>query len=189
MAPRAQTPISPHATRFDEPGTLRKPGPLGRVVRLLLGVWLLYVIWTYWSYPQVFAREDLPPWSALLGIGFALWLIPPVVNIGFGVDWRAWPRHAAAGVMLVWVILIAVLEGGWWSPALGRYAWLLCIYVFGHLGLSFVLASVIGTPGCEMRALPHLWTLITGRETREHFCPGFLTGLDRWEAARANRSS
>ena len=41
------------------------------------------------------------------------------------------------------------------------------------------------TPGCEMRALPHLWMLATGRETAEHFCPtGFLDSLDRWEAGR-----
>lgn len=41
-------------------------------------------------------------------------------------------------------------------------------------GVSFLLASVLGTPGCEMRAIPHLAVLLTGRETREHFCPGFL---------------
>ena len=62
--------------------------------------------------------------------------------------------------------------------------WLTVLYVFGHLGLSFLLSAVIATPGCEMRAIPHLWTLLTGRATREHHCPGFLDSLDAWELKR-----
>ena len=72
----------------------------------------------------------------------------------------------------------------WWTPVLGRYVWLTVFYVFGHLGLSFLLSAVIATPGCEMRAIPHLWTLVTGRATREHYCPGFLDRVDAWELQR-----
>ncbi|MCZ6725801.1 MAG: hypothetical protein O7A98_00420 [Acidobacteria bacterium] len=175
-------------TRFDDPGTLRKPGPIGRSVRLLLGLWLLYVCWFLWTYPGALVSKAIPYWTALLSIAFALWLIPPVVNIGFGTDWRAWPRYVVTGVILLWAIGLALSAGSWWSPALGRFAWLFVLYTFGHLGLSFVLAAAIATPGCEMRALPHLWTLLTGRKTKEHFCPGFLHELDAWETQRATRS-
>lgn len=175
-------------TRFDETGTLRKPGPIGRLVRSLLGVWLLYVCWVFWNYPGVLIREALPPWENLLPIVFSLWLIPPVVNIGFGTNWKGWPRYLAMGIIILWMISLALTEGTWWSPTLGHFAWLFVLYTFGHLGLSFVLAAAIATPGCEMRALPHLWTLLAGRETKEHFCPGFLHGLDAWETKRATRS-
>ena len=171
-------------THFDKTGTLHKPGPIGRIVRLLLGGWLLYGFWIFWTYPGLVVREELPHSSTWLWIAAALWLIPPVVNIGFGINWRAWPRYVAGGIMLAWAIGNVVLEATGWSPGLGRFTWLFCLYVFGHLGLSFVLAAVIATPGCEMRAIPHLWSLLTGRETREHFCPGFLHGLDAWENAR-----
>lgn len=172
---------APHETRFDQPGTLPKPGPVGRIVRLLLGAWLLTVCWSYLSYPRVFLRESLPPWEALIGIAFALWLIPPVVNIGWGTSWKAWPRYGAAGILMAWAAVNALVTGDPWSSGLGRFAWLFCLYTFGHLGLSFVLAAAIGTPGCEMRAIPHLWMLLSGRATREHFCPGFLNAVDAWE--------
>ena len=176
-------------TRFDKPGTLRRPGPIGRVVRLLLGVWLLYVCWMLWTYPGALLSEKFPHWANLISIAFALWLVPPVVNIGFGINLKAWPRYSAAGAILLWAIGLGLADGSWWSPALGRFAWLFVLYTFGHLGLSFVLAAVIATPGCEMRAIPHLWTLLTGRETKEHFCPGFFNGLDAWETQRRVRST
>ena len=59
------------------------------------------------------------------------------------------------------------------------------MYAFGHLSLSFLLSTAIATPGCEMRAIPHLWTLVTGRATKEHYCPGALDSIDRWETRRA----
>jgi len=147
----------------------------------MLGVWLLLVSWSYLRYPEVFIHEGTPDSRVLIGIAFALWLLPPVVNIGWGTNWEAWPRYVMGGILVVWAIGNGFLAGYWWTPRLGRFAWLLCLYTFGHLGLSFVLAAAIATPGCEMRAIPHLWTVLTGQETQEHFCPGFLNGLDAWE--------
>ncbi|MFQ5525897.1 MAG: hypothetical protein ACE5GX_06500 [Thermoanaerobaculia bacterium] len=180
--------LSAHETRFDRPGTLRRPGPIGRIVRLLLGIWLLVVCWSYLGYPGMFVRAT-PPWEVLIGIAFALWLIPPIVNIGWGTNWKAWPRYASWGVLIAWAVANGLLTGSLWSPGLGRFARILCLYAFGHLGLSFVLAAAIATPGCEMRAIPHLWTLLTGKATKEHFCPGFLNGLDAWERRRKTGST
>jgi hypothetical protein len=33
-----------------------------------------------------------------------------------------------------------------------------------------------------MRAIPHLAGIISGRPSKEHFCPGFIDLIDRWEA-------
>lgn len=176
-------------TRFEASGTLDRPGLVGRAVRLLLGAWLILVCWTYVRYPEVFIQDGIPPLTTLLGIPIALWLIPPVVNIGWGTNWKAWPRYVSAGLLVVWILGNMLLGDSLWTPALGRFVWLLCLYTFGHLGLSFLLASAIATPGCEMRALPHLWTLLSGRATKEHFCPGFLNGLDAWERQRQGQSA
>ena len=53
------------------------------------------------------------------------------------------------------------------------------------LGISVVLSALIATPACEMRSIPHLRTLTTGRATKEH-CPGALDRIDRWEANRGH---
>ena len=63
------------------------------------------------------------------------------------------------------------------------------VYTFGHLSLSFLLSAPIATPGCEMRAIPHLWTVLMGRATEEHYCLGALDAIDRWEVRRATEQS
>jgi hypothetical protein len=45
---------------------------------------------------------------------------------------------------------------------LGRTIWVWELYLFSHLGLAFVLAALIGTPGCEMRAFHNLYTQVSG---------------------------
>ena len=73
------------------------------------------------------------------------------------------------------------LFGTWWGWPLGAFVRVWMVYWSLHLGGSFVLAALIATPGCEMRAVPHLTSLITGHAAKEHYCPGFIDPLDRWE--------
>jgi len=63
-------------TRFDEPGTLPKPGPIGRVVRFLLGVMCAYPVFSFWIYPQALVRSGAPHWSAWIAIALSIYLIP-----------------------------------------------------------------------------------------------------------------
>jgi len=91
--------------------------------------------------------------------------------------------------IILGIVASKLIVGAWWTPPLGRLVWLFVLYTFGHLGISFVVSSAIATPGCEMRGLPHLWTLLTGRRTREHYCPGFFDRLDAWEARRGIQAS
>ena len=67
------------------------------------------------------------------------------------------------------------------SYALNLFTIIWVIYIFTHLGVSFLISAVISTPGCEMRSLPHLWSIITGHKTYEHVCPGPLHKIDLWE--------
>ncbi len=171
-------------------GTLVRPGPIGRIVRLGLG------ILTAWPLSSLLLRVG-PEWwitseigpaqtnaGTLIAIAVALWLINEIVNIGWARRWGNRPRLVVLGTAAVLAVAGVALTGSPWSPVLGAlvYAWL--VYTFAHLSISFFLAALLGTPGCEMRSIPHLVARLTGREHREHVCPGPLDPLDRWEAAR-----
>ncbi len=170
-------------TQFQSQGSLVPPGPVGRLVRLGWGVVCAYGVWSIATTTQYHTGYQIPSaWTWWATTVLLLVVTPYVVNIGLGVSWRAWPRYAvglwiAAGVAVSWA-----LTGAFWSPALGWSVAGWQLLTLGWLGFSFLLSTVIGTPGCEMRAISHLWSLITGRARREHYCPGHLDNVDRWEA-------
>jgi hypothetical protein len=169
-------------TRFEGQGSLKKPGPMGRIVRLGLGVFLLSWLYSLLTQGGALLGATAPRnpsfWLATL---FALHVTPYVVNLGFTVSWKRWPQVIIVVAAAIAVALDLVLYGSWWGPPLGGFLLTWLIYFSAHLGLSFILSSIIATPGCEMRAIPHLWTLLTGRATQEHYCPGPLDRLDTWE--------
>jgi len=172
-------------TRFDEQGTLSKPGPIGRLVRLGLGALCLYAVYglyQQWKYEGVNFDITEPTW--LISLAVAVWLFPAVVNIGFTKSWGRWPQWVVVIVAAVLAVVSRVGWGSWIGPPLGLFVFTVMAYTFIHLGLSFVLSAILATPGCEMRAIPHLWTQLTGRATKEHYCPGWLDGLDKWELSR-----
>lgn len=43
---------------LDEPGTLRRPGPIGRLVRLAFGVSCLYYVYGLWPRRSTTVRSD-----------------------------------------------------------------------------------------------------------------------------------
>lgn len=153
----------------------------------MLGVACLQFLWVVVTDGAAIAAAPGPPshhgwWFGLL---VGLYVFSYVVNIGFSLDLGRWPQ------VLIVVAGLGLSTWGWfskgaaWSPALGLLLVVWLTYTFAHLGVSFVLSAVLATPGCEMRALPHLFTLATGRETAEHFCPGPLRFVDDWEANRS----
>ena len=115
------------------------------------------------------------------GVLVGAYVFSYVVNIGFSLDLGRWPQYVVVASVVGLLAWGQLAHGQAWTQPLGwlLVAWL--IYTFAHLGISFVLAAVLATPGCEMRAIPHLFTLLSGRETAEHFCPGPLRWVDEWE--------
>ncbi len=177
-------------TRFDPPGTLRPPGPIGRLVRLGWGVVCMIAAWSIWSGLPYFTGSRLPTaWTWWLGVVALLAVTPYVVNIGLGVNWRGWPRRLAVAGLVTGMTASWVVTGSPWSPAVGwlTVAWQLSILV--SLGVSFLLSAAAATPGCEMRAIPHIWSRITDRPTREHYCPGHIRTVDTWEANRIDHGT
>jgi len=167
-------------------GTLTRPGPIGRLIRLALGVLCFY------AFAEILVSVEsttMQPFSSL--DNRVLLLLAPlcvfnyVVNIGFAKSWGRWPLIGSAAIGLIAAGSAFLITGGFDSPILGVPLNLWFVYFYGHLGLSFVLSAVIATPGCEMRAIPELIGRVSGTGSDEHHCPaGFLTQIDEWEQRR-----
>lgn len=120
----------------------------------------------------------------LVWIAFSVALVPYVVNIGYGVNYGARPRYVLLGIWLVAAFAGYIAEGSPNSEFLWGTIEFTQIYIYGHLGLSFLLSAALATPGCEMRAIPHLFGKLSGSGSKEHYCPGFIDNIDRWEQQR-----
>ena len=170
------------------PGSLAPPGPVGRMVRLGLGVMCLMGLWNVTSNPGALITAPIevaknPYFVFLIVMGF--WIINYVVNIGFSRSWGRRPAYVSLAGFLILGVVGFVMYGSFSSPLLGTPLFLWLGYFYGHLGISFVLAAALATPGCEMRAIPELIGLITGRAAAEHHCPAsFISKLDEWEQRR-----
>ncbi len=170
--------------KLDNPGTLPKPGPIGRIVRFGFGVICLQYVYSLWHARDALILTDGSIRQLLwTGLFFGLILINYVINIGYSRSWRKWPIIASV------FLILAAAETNYliYNNFLGQFmAEVLCIwllYTFSHLGLAFILSGIISTPGCEMRAFHHLYTKITGNLTKEHHCPiGPLHAIDKWES-------
>ena len=168
--------------RFAAPGTLERPGPIGRLGRLAMGILMGWVAWQTALNSDVADLSSVALWFWFL---FALLLAPYVVNIGFGVKSGAWPRIVAI-VLVTGGGLVDYVQGGtFMNGILWATMAVVMVYLFGHLGLSFLLSALLATPGCEMRAISHLVGIVRGKPSQEHYCPGYIDGLDRWERERA----
>ncbi len=169
-----------------DPGSLERPGPVGRVLRLTLGLVCLYGL--YWiimiGHVIIATPASLLPSIAIIFLP-AVFIFNYVVNIGFGKSWRYWPLVTSLAVLSGIAVVGQVFFGSFDNPAFGISLWIWLAYFYAHLGVSFVVAAVIATPGCEMRSIPELFGRIMGRPVAEHHCPASLiTNVDSWEHRR-----
>ena len=173
--------------KLDEPGSLPRPGPIGRLLRLVFGL-----ICSWYVFRLVGVAGDLMSGGTHIrpivwnGVFIGLFLISYVINIGYSRAWKKWPALISGVVFLTLAGIGYVAQGTIETDLLARAVWAWEIYLFSHLGGAFMIASAIGTPGCEMRAFHNLYTRITGIPTKEHYCPvGPLNPIDQWEARRS----
>lgn len=172
--------------KLDEPGSLPLPGPIGRLSRLGLGALCLWYVSGLIQVSDELIGSDGHIRSLVWnGVLFGLFLISYVVNIGYSQAWKKWPAIVSAIVFAILGLVGYVTSGTVESNLLARSLWLWELYMFSHLGMAFIVAGVIGTPGCEMRAFHDLYSRITGVATKEHYCPvGPLHPIDQWERGR-----
>ncbi len=107
-------------TVFEEQGSLRKPGPIGRASRFVFGAWLLWGLYTLLRYGWSVLVDTTPPRSMYwwLFIAFAFWLTPYVVNIGFTRNWRRAPQVAVLVLAALALVVDLAVSGTWWAPPL-----------------------------------------------------------------------
>ena len=172
--------------KLDEPGSLPRPGPVGRLARLALGAmcaWYVQGLIDVASQLMDSSGHVRPVvWN---GIIIGLFMVSYVINIGYSRSWKKWPAIVSAALFLIVAGIGYVTSASFVTELLARTIWLWEVYLFTHLGVAFLISGVIATPGCEMRAFHDLYSRITGIPTKEHVCPvGPLHPIDQWEAAR-----
>lgn len=172
--------------KLDEPGSLPRPGPIGRLVRLVLGVTCALYVQGLIDIKSTLLDSTGHLRSVLWnGAAVGLFLISYVINIGYSRSWKKWPAFVSASLFLGLAGVGYLYTGTFETNLLARTVWLWTIYLYGHLGVAFLVSGLIATPGCEMRAFHDLFSRITGVPTKEHFCPvGPLHPIDQWEAGR-----
>ena len=162
---------------------LVRPGPIGLGIRVILGATTLYwfaALLTKWD---GFLERD-PIASGRLYTLFTIWWLPEVFALTFRRPWGPWPAvvFVAGGAAIG---LAGSLTGdGVWNPALAGWTYAGDLLAWGALAVSFPVAIVTRSPGCELGALP--W-LLGGRQGSAAPGLGCAVGLDRldaWEAAR-----
>lgn len=159
------------------------PGPIGRVLRIVTGIGQAWFIISVLPHYRFFMSDAIPTepmyWLAVIAV---LWVVNPVVNIGFNVEWNGWPRNTFLGLAGIAIIFNLFQSGAIWGPPPNFLIFMFAVYVHVHLGIAHILSGILGTPGCEMRAIPQLWAMLTKGETEAHTCPAFWSFFDRWEA-------
>lgn len=176
---------NPEQLNLVQPGSLLKPGPLGRVVRLVLGLVCLYAVSQLTLYRGNIIQTPLTELDNLLLMFIApLLILNPVINIGYGVDWNRKPLLVSLAVLFMLGMISRLVYGTPDTALLGSVLWAWLVYFYVYVGFSFILASLIATPGCEMRAIPDLYGKLAKKPAQEHHCPAFLAKVDAWEQQR-----
>ena len=170
------------AIHYDPAGTLIKPGVIGRSVRLVLGILCIMLAWDVATASSPDMAASASWWLVIL---LALIVVNYVVNIGFGLAIGHWPLIGSVGLLAISAATSLLSSGSPFAYPLFVSSAVWLFYVFTHLGLSFLLAATLGTPGCEMRAIPHLIGMARGTEVSEHYCPAFIDNIDNWEHQRS----
>ncbi len=164
------------------------PGPVGRMVRLALGLLVIQsaVGAVLALIDGVTGLPDGEDSGLIIAIVIATWLTPTVYDIGLGTDhgnrWRLVAGAGVAGAALVGLTVGAPGTG----LHVGTLVWI--ALTLGWLGVAFLVAAVLRTPGCEMRSLPHLASLVMPDRRAFVACPGPLQPLDEWEARTTGRA-
>ena len=172
------------ALELADPGSLMRPGTIGRLLRLVLGSACLFGLYHLLVNRDAIIATPVSTLPNLVVLAVvAFWIVNYVVNIGFGKSWGRWPSYVSAIVMMTSATIGWMIYGTPDNPILGACIWLWLVYFYAHLGLSFVLAALIATPGCEMRSIPQLLGRLSGRKVQEHCCPvSLITRIDLWES-------
>ena len=148
------------------PGT-RVPGPVGLLLRVILGaaaVYALVELLTKWDVFRDLNLIESDFWFVTL---FTLCLLADVFNIGLRRRWGPWPIVVFLAGAVVLGSASYLTAGEVWTIGLAAWVYAGDPLVFGALSVSFPVAIMLRTPGCELNALPRLVARLRGRADQE----------------------
>ena len=132
---------------LQKPGSLDRPGPIGRTARFGIGAFLLFFplrILINYRYGDSVRANDPVLW---FGIAISMWVIAEVVELGYRRDLGQWPRFIALIVIALGAASELLLRGSLLGDLLTLSLMALVVFVYGILGSSFVLAALFAVPG------------------------------------------
>ena len=152
----------------------RQAPPVGRVLRILLGLVLIaYVAPVYFQVPVRVAMGSLVLVLGLFGVYSLIHIVLSRRVVAFGL--------CLGAVVANGLLIVLYVAGGSGLPIFGNGKGQLAAVTF--LGLSLVVAGVRAAPGCEVMAIP---ALFFGKHT-QLTCLIF-SPLDRFERKLRNKN-
>ena len=132
---------------LQQPGTLAPPGIIGRGLRLIIGLWILFAIMplvTQFRPGDSFGIDNFSIW---FGLFMALWVSEDVINVGFGRDFGHGPRYGIIILLILGALADYLTQGVFWGDKLALAIAGVLVFVLGYLGISFVTAAALAVPG------------------------------------------
>jgi hypothetical protein len=132
------------------PGLVR-PGPIGLLIRVVLGAASMYALVELVTKWDIFRDQNLIESDFWFITLFTLCLLPDVFNIGLRRRWGARPVvvFLAGGAAIAAVGYMASREI--WTTALAAWVYAGDLVVFAALVVSFPLAIAMRTPGLRVQ--------------------------------------
>ena len=126
----------------------RKAPPMGRALRILLGLVLIaYVAPVYFQVPVRVAMVSLVLVLGLIGVYSLIHIVLSRRVVAFGL--------CLGAVVANGLLIVLYVAGGSGLPIFGNGKGQLAAVTF--LGLSLVVAGVRAAPGCEVMAIPGIF--------------------------------
>jgi hypothetical protein len=152
-----------HELRPDPAG----PGPVGLLIRVILGAAAVYALVELITKWDIFRDRNLIESDFWFITLFTLCLLPDVFNIGLRRRWGLWPLVVfLAGAAAIGLAGYQA-AGEIWTIALAAWVYAGDLLVFAALSVSFPVAIVTRTPGCELNAMPRLVARLRGTADAE----------------------
>ena len=134
------------ALDLQKSGTFFRPGLIGRGIRLLQGLVILFLI------SPLFALRpgdvvSIDNWSIWITLAITILVANEVVNHGFGRDFGQWPRYGLLGFLALGSLGDYLINGVWWGKIITLIIATELLLVLGFLGVSFVVAAALAVPG------------------------------------------
>lgn len=148
------------------PGSAR-PGPVGLLIRVVLGAAAVYALVELVTKWDIFRDQNLIESDFWFITLFTLCLLADVFNIGLRRRWGVWPIVVFLAGAAVLGLASYLAAGEIWTTALAAWVYAGDLLVFGALSVSFPVAIVMRTPGCELNALPRLVARLRGTADAE----------------------